>query len=457
MSAMLDRPTSNRKGRRRGIAVRPEAVRDARREAGLTLAQLGGTQLTRAAVHLIENGKAKPSLESLLLIARRTGRPLAHFLVDQDPAAAALRIERALDELEQLSRERRSQEAVALAQQLLEGAPDPDTQALARLYLGQARYRLLEPELALEALRQARARFESCGDLPLAVEAMGWEAAALSLTDDPGALDLAQRALELGLELKPRPVRTLARLHAQLATLHRSRQEWTQALRSYDRALEMAGAVRDLQLLARLYDDLAEAHQHLGQPARALELMQQALRLYALESDESGVCRAENNLGDILMRQGQLDAAEPHLLRALEGSDRLGLDRRGRAYVLANLGELYWRRGDLQRAQEHLQRAREVAAALNERIVVARVDGLLGQVAEARSQPAAADRLFRQALDLLASLGVPDRLRRAHMAYGEILERREDYRSAAEHWRAAAELAETATPVLAAASGERAG
>ncbi len=455
---MLERAPSRRKGRRRGVAIRPEAVREARRAAGLTLAQLGGTQLTRAAVHLIENGKAKPSLESLQLIARRTGRPLEHFLVDVEAAREAISIEERLSRLERLSAQRRSEEAAELARELLAATRDPDVQARAKLYLGQALYRLLLPAEALAALREARARFEEAADPALAVEAMLWEAAALSLTDDPGALGLAQQALDLGGRLKPPPLQTLARVHAQLATLHRARQEWTQALESYEHAVEMAGSVRDLQLLARLYDDMSEAHQQLGQPAKALELINQAIRLYAIESDEGGACRAENNLGDILMQQGRLDAAEPHFLKALEVSERLHLDRRGRAYILANLGELYLRRDELGQAQEHLGHAREVATALDERIVVARIDALLGEAAEAAGAPAVADRCFEGALASFATLQVPGRLRRTHMVYAGLLERRRDYRGAAAHWRAAAELADALPPATAARhSADRAG
>lgn len=453
---MLDQRTSRRKGRRIGVAVRAEAIKAARLEAGLTLAQLGGSQLTRAAVHLIENGKAKPSLESLQLIARRTGKRLEDFLVDPKSAAAGLQVEAQLARLELLSAQRRSEDALALAGEILAATADADVSAVARLYLGQALYRLLRQEEALASLRAARERFEAGGDLGLAVEAMTWEAAALSLTDEPGALALLEQALDLGGGLKPAPVKTLAQIHALLATLHRSRQEWTAALRSYDLALEMAGSVRDLQLLARLYDDMAEAYQHLGRPAKAIELITQAIRLYALEADESGACRAENNLGDILMQQGQLDSAEPHLLKALEGSDRLGLDRRGRAYVLANLGELYWRRADLDAAADFLGRAREVAAALNERVVVARVDCLLAQVAEARGEVGEADRLFAVGLGLFAELDVPERLRRAHMAYAGCLERRADFKAAATHWRSAAELAD-ARSGPAVQIGERAG
>src|SRR5215472_6509421 len=79
-------PGSSFNGRRRpkGIAVRPEAVRQARLDAGLSLAELAGGQVTRAAIHLVETGKMRPSMRTLQLIAQRTGRPVSYFMADHE-------------------------------------------------------------------------------------------------------------------------------------------------------------------------------------------------------------------------------------------------------------------------------------------------------------------------------------------------------------------------------------
>ncbi|HZU15833.1 MAG TPA: helix-turn-helix transcriptional regulator [Candidatus Dormibacteraeota bacterium] len=74
-----------RSGRRGpGIDVIPERVRAARREAGLSLAQLAGGVVTPVAIHLIETGKSRPSFATLAHIANRTGKPFAYF-TDQEP------------------------------------------------------------------------------------------------------------------------------------------------------------------------------------------------------------------------------------------------------------------------------------------------------------------------------------------------------------------------------------
>src|SRR4030088_1097986 len=71
---------SGRRGRRRGVEIKPGTVKQARLEAGLSLGQVARGDISRTAIYFVETGKAKPSIETLRLIADRTGRPLDFFL-----------------------------------------------------------------------------------------------------------------------------------------------------------------------------------------------------------------------------------------------------------------------------------------------------------------------------------------------------------------------------------------
>jgi len=63
-----------------GLPVNPARVREARREAGLSLAQVAGDEVSRTFIHFVEQGRSRPSQSVLALIARRTGKPVAFFL-----------------------------------------------------------------------------------------------------------------------------------------------------------------------------------------------------------------------------------------------------------------------------------------------------------------------------------------------------------------------------------------
>src|SRR4030088_1456065 len=71
---------SGRRGRRQGVDIKPGTAKRARLEAGLSLAQVAGSDISRTAIYFVETGKAKPSMDTLKLIAARTGRPLDYFL-----------------------------------------------------------------------------------------------------------------------------------------------------------------------------------------------------------------------------------------------------------------------------------------------------------------------------------------------------------------------------------------
>ncbi|TMD14024.1 MAG: helix-turn-helix transcriptional regulator [Chloroflexi bacterium] len=58
----------------------PSRIRLARQRAGLSMAALGEGLVSRAAIHLIENGKSKPSMGLLQTIVARTGKPIEYFI-----------------------------------------------------------------------------------------------------------------------------------------------------------------------------------------------------------------------------------------------------------------------------------------------------------------------------------------------------------------------------------------
>src|SRR5437868_14540052 len=80
--------SSRRRGRRRGVEIRPGSVKQARLESGLSLGQVARNDISRTAIYFVETGKAKPSIETLRLIAERTTKPLAFFLGQAEAISA---------------------------------------------------------------------------------------------------------------------------------------------------------------------------------------------------------------------------------------------------------------------------------------------------------------------------------------------------------------------------------
>jgi tetratricopeptide (TPR) repeat protein len=434
--AMLDRKY---RGRRKGIPIREGSVRQARLEARLSLAEVAAEQVSRTAIHLIEKGTAKPSLETLRLIARQTRQPIEYFLLEPDGHPDLTEPQKKLRELERLTWVREFDAVVKLGLSLLETRWSDDDAALLHFYLGQAYCRLIKPDDALRHLPMARAQFERQKDEWLAVDALDWEASAQGLLESPTAISLASQALERCRKLEPRPPQLEARILGHIAGMYVVARSWSLAISQYEAAVKVASDVKDLLQMAKMHHGLGAAYQRLQQPARARQHFDKALALYSIESDLSAVYRVENDLGDLLLQEGQIDSAEQHLLKAFAGAEELRIDRRGRGYILANLAAVNLRKGHLDQALRYLDQATEAGEASSELIVLGNVESLRGQLDETQGNAHAADDHYLKAIEIFGELEMPNRLRDCHMEYAQVLDDRGDVRGASAHWKLAAE------------------
>src|SRR5437899_12973884 len=100
-----------------GVNLRPGSVKQARAEAGLSLAQVGKGHVTAPAIFLIETGRTRPSLPTLEHIARKTGKPVEFFLAD--PSGMSDETHDGLVELERMLLDGREQEVIELGEKLL--------------------------------------------------------------------------------------------------------------------------------------------------------------------------------------------------------------------------------------------------------------------------------------------------------------------------------------------------
>jgi len=94
------------------VPIIPGRIRQARAERGLSLADLAGAEVSRAFIHQLEQGLARPSLQILEMIAHRTGKSVGFFLsgeasgtgiesdLPSDMVALAKRLERLLGTME---------------------------------------------------------------------------------------------------------------------------------------------------------------------------------------------------------------------------------------------------------------------------------------------------------------------------------------------------------------------
>jgi tetratricopeptide (TPR) repeat protein len=378
--------------------------------AGLSLAQVGGMELTRQAVHLIETGKVRPSMRSLRVLANRLGVPVTSLLA---PTTSRVPFDQdSVTELARLCRDHQYEQVLARGGEILEWSRAPDLIACAHHFIGEALCRMDRPREALEHLLPARELFEALeDDQDRIAETMELEAQALASLEESRALGVAEDALRRYRAGDRRRPEVESRLLQRIATILAARLEFERAQAYYDEALRVAGGVRDLGRLARLYHGLAVCHQGVGDVRIAAELLTKVQTLYEAEERLAGtslgsdLARVENDLGLVLLRQGDLSRAEELLMSSLGRYEQAALERK-RSRTLLSLGELRQRQGRLDEALVVVQSARDLAEQLGETHAQANSHRQLGELLAAMGRRAEAAASFERALAILEAAGL---------------------------------------------------
>jgi tetratricopeptide (TPR) repeat protein/DNA-binding XRE family transcriptional regulator len=426
---------SGRRGRRRGVEIKPGTVKQARFEAGLSLAQVAGSEISRTAIYFVETGKAKPSIETLKLIATRTGRPLDYFL--SQPSTMEPRSATEAAELERLITIGDAAGALAVGEMLLRAERNPEVVAHIKFLTATAHLRLAQPVQARRLASGARDYFEQVGDLLMTAECLGSEASAAYLMQDPGALALVEGGLASCRSLKPVPRLTEARLLGILASVHVANHHWEAAINSYEEAIAAGDVVQDLRRLSIMYSGLSLAYQETGQLSQAAHFAQRAMAIHDTLNDRISLARSENNLGLMLLRAGDLIKARGHLERSVRLFEEDGVEA-AKAELLLSLSELALAESRLDEATRLANTALDLATRLSEGATVAEAHMWLGRIAAAHDAHRAADAEFAAAFDVLNEVGgSAGRLSRAHAHYAEILEARGDMAGAVQHLKQA--------------------
>ncbi len=428
-------------GRRRGLLVNPERVRRARLDAGFSLADVvAGAGITRSALHQVEAGKTRPSLHTLRAVAEKTGKTLDYFLEPGQEELLREEESRApgpdLQILEMAIAQERFDVAKTEANRLLKFATQASWRARVSLLLAESYIRTAEVEPALSLLADASKVFTDANDSWMVVECLDWQAAAEHLLEDPAALATASRALRLAKSLSPVPDRTLVRIYGRIGSICVSQHKWREAIEAYEHAIRTGAGLLDMSRLAKMHNDLSIAYRRLGQLTNAERHARKSIAIHELLEDRLSIGRAETNLGLVLIRQRELDAAASHLRRALDLFVEAG-QTRGRAHILLAQAEMFRERKDFDSGRIAAEEAAELARELGERATVAESSQVLATISAAEHDYESAGRMFDDSIAILQELDLRDRLTTVHAAYASMLEAKGDTVAALKHWRLA--------------------
>jgi len=403
------------------VEIRPGSVKQARQEAGLSLGQVARGDISRTAIYFVETGKAKPSRETLELIAERTGRPVDFFLEVDPEARAVVRI----TEVERRLVTGDPKGAIEAAEAALSAEPDRESEARIKFLMSTAYLRIAQPVMGRRLAAAARAYFEQAGDLHMVADCLGNEASAAYLMQDPTALKIAEGALTTVRALKPVPRPTESRLLGVLGHALVAIHDWQAAINCYEQAIEAADVVQDLQKLSLMYSGLSLAYEELGQLEQAGRFAQKALTIHQTLNDRISQARSENNLGMLLLRGGDVLSAQAHIDRAMGMFDEANVEI-DKAQIMLSLVEVALARRDVMTARRQAEKALALAERLHETATVSDAHYWLARVAHAEGDEASVDAEFAAALSEPNEPSSRERIATYRAAYAEILEGRGD-------------------------------
>jgi len=400
-----------------------ERVRSARRETGLSQAQLAGDELTKGFISQIESGLVRPSIRSLQHIAQKLGKPLDYFIGDE-PLAATKRVtfhhlaaEAAAERLDWPTAEVEASAGLVVATDLVERAAFLRLLANAALYQGRR-------EEAFDRVTDGLGLLDVTKH-PVDVARLLYVRGAAYA--DAGQLVASTEAFETVRDIVERyeivDPRLRARLALALGTTYRRLGRTTKAIASYETALATASRASELKLAALGFMGIAVSHYDAGELDAAIANYERALELFERVADTSLELNVRQSLASIHYQHGHVaqarDLADRTIVRAAEvGDEHWGaVAEVVRARVLLSDGKA-------DEAKRIARQAERVLAAVGDQIQRAHALRVVGAASEARGEPADADRAFKQSIDLLASIDDRADLSLAAAEYSKVLRAR---------------------------------
>jgi len=401
-----------------------QRIRAARQEQGLSLAEVGGEDLSRSFLSLVELGRSRISLQALSIVARRLNLPVSYFL-DGSADSAGLAAELALDHAEQaLSQQQPHQALQTLA------SPDALGATGARLLFLRG-WALLDAQQGREAipvLQEGVNQAEQTSDWRQLVQTLYLLARThYELGQPDEALFQARRAVHEDLEHLDDPV-LRGKITVGLGHILYVQGHHDEALAHYARARELFGTLNDPRNLAAVYAGLSRVYQHQGDLSQAVRYSRMSVAIYG---SRQSVHDAAQELANMAARYADSDHLEEAVQYAREAVEQAQNVRAVAVEAMARstLAQILLQQGDAAAAEQEAQAALLLSG---EDVTLGQIDAwlVLARAAEIRADYATSDDFYVRALTELQARSNTTQYADAALAYGLALRARGDLEQA---------------------------
>ena len=420
-----------------------ERVRTLRVSAGLTQTQLAGERFSKEYISQIERGKTRPTEATVEWLAQRLGVDPA-LLSSGISTDQRTKLESALARAEALSAAHRYEEAVDVYREVRSDAASMGGASLELGILTGEAWALQEVgqvKEAIELLLRAREIAERDGhsDLELADVLYRLAVCRYKLSSLSTAIALFDQALTLA-ERSGLPCDLLrSEILQRRSRCHRLLRDYAAAHDDVERALELAQDLGDRPAVANAYFQASLLAQRQGHYVLSRSYAQRAKELYDALNDERNVGRLLLMLGGLTLLLGDEDSAVVHLKasysRALDSDSPADA-----AQALEGIARVHLNRGQYDQAERLARQALDLLQGREDYLhEVCPSQLVLGRALMERGQLEEAEACFRAADAAAEQLASISHRTEAWVALGDLAARQGHDREAARLYRNAAE------------------
>ena len=384
-----------------------ERVRSARRERGMSQAQLAGEELTKGFISQVESGLVRPSVRSLQIIATRLGKSLDYFLGDA-PLATEKRLAFHLLAAEAAA-ERHDWEVVrSEVESGLGCTPTKRARASLLRLLAQAELSASQREPAFDRINEALSLVDVAVDAAEVARLQHLRGIAYGqLNQYLAAAESLEQARDTMERHEVNDPRLRARILVALGTVYRRLNRTAKAMQTYTSALDLASASSELRVAAQGYMGVAVSLYDAGELDAAINNYRRALDLFERVEDRSFELSVLHSLATIHFERGATAEARELAERSLALAKMSG-DTRVEATAQVVLARIMLADGDAENALELAKTAEKTLSV--DRVQRADALRVIGAAHDTLGAHAASDRAYRKSIELLTEIDDrPDR------------------------------------------------
>jgi tetratricopeptide (TPR) repeat protein len=404
------------------VALLGVRIRTRRKELNLTQSQLGGKDLSKGFISLVETGRTNPSIETLMLLADRLQKPVGYFLEEDTPLSRkALRIMLASGWVAQKRGE--FTQAAETFEQARGIARQHDEAVEAECYIGLG--------AALACLRQldlARRNVQRGKEL---AEATRNTQHLVRVNHTLGLIEYFERNFSSARQYFQEGYRLLREVgHPDLSlagsfllnigNTYGEIGDHAEATRWYQEALSALEPTQDLHRIGLAHVELGVAYRESGHHDSALAQLTRAEHIFEMLDSLRLLAQARNSIGITLLDQGNADEALIQLRSSLQIKETIG-DDPGRARSLTEIARALTNKGAFEEAEQALDTAEKLTKKFQDTTEGARITLVRARLHRDSGRLTEAVKYYKEAIESFDTLGMRNDLATACSELGDLL------------------------------------